>query len=435
MTRSVQRTIACVAFAGAALALAQAPAHIGPGPYKAGHAAFTLVRPGTEVGDRPVFLAVFYPVDPGSVTDSTTRPDYYINPLVNTRYIPSPMFDRYGFEPSYSGLPVASGERFPMLLYIPGGAAPWLHGLLFGPKLATYGYVVVLLSHLDVGLQAPIALKLRDGDARFALDRMLERSATEGDLFAGAIDPGRIAASGWSYGGYEALILASGDDDPCPYLDGPKPAWACAPSVPDPRIKALVLLDGASWVLEWEELMRVRVPVISLHTGYASLTRLGGFGGWNAWHHVAMRATPNFRVDIDYTNHYRFGIACENLVLQAERGYLTPATRDAQLAARECYQAPYLDSVVVYPLITEYMIAFLNTHLAGRPGLQDLLTPGHAQTREDFINFFVTEPVSPNTPIEHVHDFWFFPYQPGSATEKADVAALRPGRPFAVEEE
>lgn len=171
----------------------------------------------------------------------------------------------------------------------------------------------------------------------------------------------------------------------------------------------------------------MRVPVLSLHQGYASLTRFGDWGGWNARHHAAMAASPNLRVDLDLTNHYRFGIACEYWTLLAERGYITPPTRDAQLAARECFQPPLLDGVVVYPLIVQYAVAFLDTHLAGRPGRQHLLTPGHAQTRERFVQLLTTEPISPYTPLDHVHEFWFFPYQAGSATERADVSARPSG--------
>lgn len=265
---------------------------------------------------------------------------------------------------------------------------------------------------------------------------MLERNGTAGDLFAGAIDPERIAASGWSYGGYNATILASGHETPCAWLAPNPPAWACEPSLPDARVRALILLDPGTWALDQWDLKRVQVPVISIHQSYASLISFGLWGGWNAYHHAFIRGSPNFRVDINQSNHHRFGIACEFQTVLFEYGYITRAQRDATLAARLCFDPDRLPTwQVMYPLIAEYAIAFLETTFRGAASEQRILTPGHALTRETFVEFFVSEPISPDIPLDHVHEFWFFPHQAGALVEQADVSAGRPGRVFQVEDE
>ena len=58
-------------------------------------------------------------------------------------------------------------------------------------------------------------------------------------------------------------------------------------------------------------------------------------------------------------------------------------------------------------LSAEYAIAFLKTNLAGEPGYQRILTPGWALTREDNIEFFVTEPA----PGSNSDEFRYFPHQ------------------------
>jgi hypothetical protein len=44
---------------------------------------------------------------------------------------------------------------------------------------------------------------------------LLERNETSGDLIYQLIDPEKLAASGWSLGGYAAMSLVAGDDLVC----------------------------------------------------------------------------------------------------------------------------------------------------------------------------------------------------------------------------
>ncbi|HEX4935055.1 MAG TPA: hypothetical protein VFV33_17845, partial [Gemmatimonadaceae bacterium] len=62
---------------------------------------------------------------------------------------------------------------------------------------------------------------------------------------------------------------------------------------------------------------------------------------------------------------------------------------------------------------------FLETELAGRTGLQPVLTPGHALTSETWVQFFQTERANPRT-AGAGPQLWFFPYQSGTHVEQAD---------------
>jgi hypothetical protein len=74
-------------------------------------------------------------------------------------------------------------------------------------------------------------------------------------------------------------------------------------------------------------------------------------------------------------------------------------------------------------LAAKYAVAFLKTVLARESGYQNILTPGYALTREQYIEFFVTEKRSPAS-IEEDRPSWpdlsiYFMHQPGSWAAKA----------------
>ena len=80
-----------------------------------------------------------------------------------------------------------------------------------------------------------------------------------------------------------------------------------------------------------------------------------------------------------------------------------------------------IPSNVAHQLAYKYMVAFLNTNLVGQRGYQSMLTPGWALTREQNVEFFVTEKRSSNS----ITDDWpslfvYFPHQPGSAQARAE---------------
>ena len=81
------------------------------------------------------------------------------------------------------------------------------------------------------------------------MNRLVADSKQSGNLLYGAIRPDRIAVSGHSLGGLAALALAGGDDQACDWTMGladpnTVPPESCVPILPDPRIKAIVSIDG-----------------------------------------------------------------------------------------------------------------------------------------------------------------------------------------------
>ena len=107
------------------------------------------------------------------------------------------------------------------------------------------------------------------------------------------------------------MVLAGGDDSVCEELAdvgfGPPPESTCAPSYPDPRIKAILPLDGSGWILRFDELARIKVPSIGIGQEWTQVQ------DWHTREHAAIQGHPSYRVDIFNTNHYSFADVCENV--------------------------------------------------------------------------------------------------------------------------
>lgn len=406
-----------------ALVVSGVAAASGAGPHAVGFVQVRESRTSLVGTARPVDFAIFYPVDAAEVSATTPRASYLQAPFGVARLVSSMRYDQFGYPPVFSEVPASVGGPFPLVLYSHGGGGQWIAGLWFAPLVASHGYVVVLLSHLEAAASWPERSVNRDGDLRYALDRLLARNTTEGDLLAGTLDPDRIVLSGYSMGGYNAIVLAGGEDDACDlWLYAPPPYCVALPA--DPRVKALLLLDASNQMLWFRELSRVAVPVLSIGEGYASLLADSGEPGWAAWQarqHAAFSGTPAYRVDLDPVRHFTLATPCENVIALRDSGYLTGSQAEAQLATIGCLRTDLLPTGAAHAIASRYVMAFLETHVAGRPGLQRVLTPGHALTHESHARFFVTEPNGGTAEAPGWADisFSFFPYQPGAATERA----------------
>jgi hypothetical protein len=230
------------------------------------------------------------------------------------------------------------------------------------------------------------------------------------------------------------MVLAGGDDTVWDYAetdgnyiyDGPIPDNVPhSPSLPDSRIKAIIILDGANQDLKFEELARVKVPALSLGQEWSTKMSPPYFPAWHARQHAAFSGHPNYRVDIWGTDHFSFAAACDGIDLLWSKGLAT--TMDGWIG----YFCPcVIPPAVSRDIITRYMIAFLKTELVGDPGYQKMLTPGWALTHETLVEFFVTEKRNANSIDEEwPGDFVYFPHQPGSeqfrAEKNAPVAGYR----------
>ncbi len=439
-----------------AAAAAKAPEVSDPGqagPYAVGHTYFLLQDPSRLThlweelwGDRPIPVEVFYPVDPSTVAGSASDAVFPLDPVRG--FWPDTVsadWEAYGNDPAWENRPPSPRKPFPLLMFSPGwGCSIWASNFLAG-RLATHGFVVAVPYHYGEWAfpyepleHIALASLNRPKDMSLVLNHLLGRNATAGDLLSGTIKPDRVAASGFSLGGYTSVVLACGVSSvgeifqypeyqellgPMGLPFGPPPEQTMVPQPPDPRFKAILPLDGASWLLRFSDLARVTVPSMGIGEEWSTLAQDPDpmWASWQARQHAAFPGHPNYRVDISGTNHQSFSNLYEGLTLAWQKGYLPDA--DYQWFSDNFFQTE-ISSNEANRLTARYAVAFLKTILAGESGYQSYLTPGYAHTREQYIEFFVTEKRSPSSIQEDWPFVWpslsiYFAHQPGSWQAKA----------------
>lgn len=400
------------------------------GPYAVGFATDTIsdenrgAPPGRQI---PVY--VWYPVDPADV-DGAARANYPMDPFWG--YVPaksSLVFEEYGLDAAYDAPPVSSKKPFPLVIFSPGwGGAAW-HNVSTATRLASHGFVVAVLYHYGDRVwpwefRSPLAGAAwhRPRDMSFALDVLLMANDIPEHLLGGAIRPDQVAAAGYSLGGYAAMVLGgAGENNVCRVFPTSNRGF-CEPTDPDPRIKAIVSFSPASFILDWSELARIRVPTLVVNEEWSLLSAVGADPTEFARPHAAIQGKPSYRVDLFGTNHNSFCDSCEFFsLMRADPDIvaLVPSVDDDDLINFLCVgdQWTSTPSTVAMPIANKYAVAFLKTVLAREPGYQDMLTPGWALKRESLVEFFVTEKRNPNAVTADYGDgqfYLYFPHQPGS---------------------
>jgi len=406
------------------------------GPYAVGHTSFKLFdsnRP-CDLGARPIPVEVFYPVDPGTITAATPEAVYPLDPINSVWPLTySSDWEAYGIGRAYEGPAVSSGKPFPLVVFSPGWGGPiWGHNYL-GTRVASHGFVVAIMYHYGDAFfideqfdHIAVACLNRPLDVSFVLTDLLARNATPGGLLSGLINPARVAASGWSLGGYASMALAAGVDNIGYNMESelypwepPCPPETYVPIYPDPRIKAIVPLDGSNQCLQFYELARVTVPAMGIGEEWSTMLDWGDpWTSWQARQHAAFQGHPSYRVDVAGAYHQSFSNLCEAVALAFEKGLLSQ--EDYDLWCTWVCASP-LPNDEANRLTTKFMIAFLKTNLSREPGYQNILTPGYVLKNEPYLEFFVTEKRNPNA----IDDKWpgyfiYFMHQPGSEQAKAE---------------
>lgn len=396
------------------------------GPYAVGFTTFTLYD--QTRGDRPVPVYVWYPADPAGIEESSPEAMYPLDPFHPGDFpdAPSSAFETYGLERAYQE-PTPAGGPFPLVMFTPGwGGTAYTDGHYVGTGLASQGFVVAAVSnwgdqatfHPDEPMDhLALAIFNRPRDVSFALDAMLARNGEEEDLLFGSMNPGMVVASGWSIGGYTAMVLVGGDDEVCDLADlfpgWPLPPETCAPSHPDPRISMIIPLDGSNQLLHFHELARVDVPAMGIGEEWNAVL------DWQARQHAGFTGHPSYRVDLFNTDHFSFSNYCIGAKVMDDYGVLPPGVGD-WLQETYC-SGETIDPAEARRLVVKYMLAFLT-------GNQPILTPGHALAREPDVEFFVTEKRSPNAVDDDWPDlFIYFPHQPGAAHAGASAGVTATG--------
>ena len=409
------------------------------GPYEIGFTFFLLVDDTRDTdsgfGGRPIPVYVWYPVDPADIDGGSSEAAYPLDPYYG--FLPlvgSSSFEFYGLDRAYHEPTPSSDAPFPLVMFSSGWGVPsWGH-VSVGTRLASHGFAVAIVTHYGDGNfpwdpfhHISMASMNRPLDLSFALDQVLTKNGSQGDLLFSVVTPDRVAGSGWSMGGYAAMTLAGGDDMVCDtYYDpayialyGSPPPQTCITTIPDPRFKVIVPLDGSNQILRFYELARIKAPTMGIGEEFETVW------DWQARQHAAIQANPSYRVDLNDSNHMSFSDTCEAYQVLRDWGIFPPEFVNEILAL---YCTDTIPSLVAHQLVNKYMIAFLKTHLLGETGYEAILTPGWAITRESDIEFFVSEKRNPNAIDEEWPDmFIYFINQPGSKTAKAnkDPEALR----------
>ncbi len=410
------------------------------GVYKAGFVTYTYydnTRSDFNGGARPIQTFIWYPAAPDNNGNPMSPAVYPIINLVGPNDLPdasSADFEVYGHDPAYQEVAASKDGPFPMVVLSPGKGVSSTFFIQIGTRLASHGFVVAIPTNYDDRMTGtgesvfyPTSESFeigfytgRIGDIQYLMTRLVADSQQSGNLLSGTIRPDQIAVSGHSVGGGAALALAGGDDKACDLLglDPNKvPAETCGPILPDPRIKAIVTIDGSNQYLHYAELTRIKVPNMGIGQEWNTLVTLdASYGSWQARQHTAIQSHPNYRVDIAHATHLSFLNVCTVNQVLNDKGIVDDATLDIILK-NNCQPEP-VSPEEFSNLTTQYMIAFLKTVLLRENSYKEMLSTGYALENEPFVEFFETEKSSPITPDEEGY-FSYFKHQSGTERDKA----------------
>lgn len=176
------------------------------GPYPVG--VTTL-----NIGDRDI--EVWYPLDPGteSGAEKASYAAFTVLPEAIQNLLP-PDLNIVVQMDAYRDLRISAAGPFPILTFShgAGGFRQAYSGFLTG--IASHGFVVASLDHLEWGLLEQVGLRPADAIDRApgevvlaAVSRLAAASADPGSPLAGGVDPTRVITSGHSAGGRAAFAL------------------------------------------------------------------------------------------------------------------------------------------------------------------------------------------------------------------------------------
>lgn len=393
------------------------------GPYVVGYTEIILTDTSRnqDIGGRPIAVDIWYPADPENNGQPLLPAEYVMDPYdqygfddIGLPTTPSTVWEEFGVDPAFQAPTPSPDGPFPLLVFSPGwGCDAWYY-LYVGARLASHGFVVAITTNYGEYVDNPAMPAVdRTMDVPFVITDLLARDQDPDELLYGMINEEQIALSGHSLGGYATMALAGGDALACDtYMEwgGYIPPESCVPVLPDPRIKAIVTLDGSNQFLHFSELAQITLPAMGIGQEWSTLAIDPPWTSWQARQHAAMQGNPNYRVDVAGAQHLNFANWCEYVDVLYYIGYIDEETYNYY----KCSPEP-IPQTEVERLTMLYMIAFLKVNLVGDHRYQAYLTPGYALGNEPDIEFFVTEKRNPHAVDEDWPDnFLYFMHQPGS---------------------
>jgi predicted dienelactone hydrolase len=260
---------------------------------------------------------------------------------------------------------IAEGERFPVVLLSHGRRGSPLAHRELAAQLARGGFIVIAPRHSGDAsgeTRRRPQLKIlagRSRQAKLALDNILADKR-----FSRSADETRIAAIGYSAGGFTVLSLAGAQPDfaraEIYCKEHPDDRGSCGaatadggavpgteaakiaewPSFRDPRVRALVLLDPLAFMFDSKGLEAVQMPTLLLRPESGDYLR----GEGNAL--ALATALPNpARQIVVPGSHFVFIDPC-------------PAEA-ANTAAAQCQDAPGIDRAAIHRKIETEIVNFL----------------------------------------------------------------------------
>jgi dienelactone hydrolase len=182
----------------------------GRGPYAVGQVDLHL--------DADHVVAVFYPVDPGTITPDAEAYSYsgedILDPAISA-ILPGALSGAVAPPDTWVGLPASGDGPFPTLLHSHGFSGNVRFGNQHNAAVASWGYVVAAVDHPERGLAAILDSFLAGGadDSErpdeyldsdqliAALDLLADTNEVVDSPLAGAVDTERVATEGHSAGG------------------------------------------------------------------------------------------------------------------------------------------------------------------------------------------------------------------------------------------
>lgn len=414
------------------------------GRFAVGHANYLLTDKSN--GNRPVAIGVWYPAEAWSIGSSTPLAKYPLDPYsTNLPVSTSADWEKLGYDRAYEGIPPSDQGPFPLVVFSPGwGCDNWMY-LFIGTRLASHGYVVAVIEHWADGQWSwsqwddlMKALVNRPKDISFTITAMLAKSAKRGELLHHAIDPDRIAVSGHSLGGYASYASTGGDELVCDALIAalwgddtlPYPASTCVPTFPDRRIRALLSVDGSSWLLRYRELSKIAMPSLILGEDVEySENNDPQLRDWIARPHAAINRRDSYRADFSGVNHMTFTDICDGVQILYNLGVFSAADLAAWQSNWPCATTGWNPATTPFSftrqVVPEYMIAFLDVYFDERGGTgldRSILTPEYPLNHwPTLVQFFNSERCYAALP-----DNTFFRYRPYQTSTECDTEQKDP---------
>jgi len=321
-----------------------APPYALHGPYWVGIQDYPITFEYEDGTTRESRVTVWYPaLNPGAELEPFTYPAEertmaYAGPLY---------FPRTG-QAFLDAPPDLGGAPYPLIVYSHGGWTYRWGQPEYCEHLASHGFVVLSTDHEDappVGFMPAHAELSRQWDISALIDYAAQLTAQSGSL-AGAIDLDQIGVTGFSAGGFTTMLAGGAHRNSaelvawcatdeatnswigpllCVDEDARNQEWARLlevevppdglwPDVGDPRVDAIVSLDGGAFDFGPVGLSYLRVPALLIFARGAPMAM-------PYQHDVLLQDLHNSREAIaifEYANHALFTHACNAGMLSPE---------------------------------------------------------------------------------------------------------------------